>query len=297
MAKTAAQIIAEIAAQFPDNSTGAITPAILRSVTSDIVNSIMPTAPVTAGGLPSFDGTTGLLKDSGVVNGSAQWIVGQLTVPPANVRFQISDNPLAPVAPMSGITPQLLLGNTDGQRVVLQLQGSGNGEPSLILASHGGPPNAATASPSGTFLEFFGHFYAVTATPGFVRTAGGGFIIRSTENITTTSAGTAIDVYNTPTGTGVTQPGATFQSSGGFSVGTGTDPGLGNINMAGGVKPGSFTVGTLPTGATGLTVFASNCRMFNGTGTQEGAGVGTGGIVSYNGTAWKIAGTNVTAVA
>lgn len=63
------------------------------------------------------------------------------------------------------------------------------------------------------------------------------------------------------------------------------------------LTPASYTVGTLPSGAAGKTVFCSNVRVFNGTGTQEGAGVGTGGIVSYNGTAWKIEGTNVTAVA
>ncbi len=59
----------------------------------------------------------------------------------------------------------------------------------------------------------------------------------------------------------------------------------------------TYTVASLPAGSTGDTVFASNCRVFNGAGTQEGAGLGTGGLVTYNGTAWKIAGTNVTAVA
>lgn len=59
----------------------------------------------------------------------------------------------------------------------------------------------------------------------------------------------------------------------------------------------SYTVAALPAGTTGAMVFATNCRMFNGAGVQEGAGAGTGGLVTYNGTAWKIAGTNVTAVA
>jgi hypothetical protein len=60
----------------------------------------------------------------------------------------------------------------------------------------------------------------------------------------------------------------------------------------------SFTVGTLPSGAArGETVYASNCRVFNGAGVQERTGAGSGALVSYNGSAWKIAGTNVTAVA
>ena len=61
---------------------------------------------------------------------------------------------------------------------------------------------------------------------------------------------------------------------------------------------GAFAVSTLPAaGNAGRTAFASNCRMFNGTGSLEAAGAGTGGLVVDNGTAWKIAGTNVTAVA
>jgi hypothetical protein len=60
----------------------------------------------------------------------------------------------------------------------------------------------------------------------------------------------------------------------------------------------SYTVATLPTaGTAGRMAYASNCRAFNGAGTQEAAGAGTGSLVIDNGSAWKIAGTNVTAVA
>jgi hypothetical protein len=60
----------------------------------------------------------------------------------------------------------------------------------------------------------------------------------------------------------------------------------------------SYTVAALPTpGTAGRLAYASNLRVFNGAGTQEGAGLGTGGQVVDNGTNWKIAGTNVTAVA
>lgn len=60
----------------------------------------------------------------------------------------------------------------------------------------------------------------------------------------------------------------------------------------------SYTVATLPTpGTAGRLAYASNCRVFNGAGVQEGAGAGTGGTVVDNGSNWKIAGTNVTAVA
>ncbi|TDR90279.1 hypothetical protein [Enterovirga rhinocerotis] len=61
----------------------------------------------------------------------------------------------------------------------------------------------------------------------------------------------------------------------------------------------SFTVATLPAAnmQVGHTAWASNCRAFNGAGTQEGAGAGTGAVVTWNGSVWKIAGTNVTAIA
>ena len=38
---TRAQILAEIAAQFPDNTTGLITPAKLRQVVGDVTNSCL----------------------------------------------------------------------------------------------------------------------------------------------------------------------------------------------------------------------------------------------------------------
>ena len=38
---TRAQILAEIAAQFPDNTTGLITPAKLRQVAEDVTNSCL----------------------------------------------------------------------------------------------------------------------------------------------------------------------------------------------------------------------------------------------------------------
>lgn len=60
----------------------------------------------------------------------------------------------------------------------------------------------------------------------------------------------------------------------------------------------TYTVATLPDDPEeGERAYATDLRVFNGAGTQEGAGAGTGGLVTFNGTAWKIAGTNVTAVA
>ena len=58
------------------------------------------------------------------------------------------------------------------------------------------------------------------------------------------------------------------------------------------------TVAELGAGRVGDYAYAVDCRVFDGAGTQEGAGVGTGGLVSCNLLGvWKIVGTNVTAIA
>ena len=62
--------------------------------------------------------------------------------------------------------------------------------------------------------------------------------------------------------------------------------------------PQVYTVATLPTKAkVGDLAYASDCRVYNGTGTREGAGAGTGGLVTYSGSVWRVIGTNVTAAA
>lgn len=58
----------------------------------------------------------------------------------------------------------------------------------------------------------------------------------------------------------------------------------------------AYAVAALPSSglAAGTLAYASNGRMFNGAGTLEASGAGTGGMVCWNGTAWKISGTNQT---
>ncbi len=61
------------------------------------------------------------------------------------------------------------------------------------------------------------------------------------------------------------------------------------------IRARSYTVGTLPTPSTaGRIAWASNGRGFNGAGTLEGAGAGTGVLVVDTGSAWRVAGTNQT---
>lgn len=62
---TKAQLNAQIGVNFPDNTTFQITPLNERTIADNIVNSIMPTAPVVSGNLACYSGTTGLLQDCG----------------------------------------------------------------------------------------------------------------------------------------------------------------------------------------------------------------------------------------
>jgi hypothetical protein len=101
--KTKAQLNTEIGTSFPDNA--AITPQNLRNVSSDIVNSIMPTAPVVSGNLACFNGTTGLLQDCGNV------ITGPLTInsPTGTINKGLA---ITQTAPSSGAPVGPILFNT-----------------------------------------------------------------------------------------------------------------------------------------------------------------------------------------
>lgn len=68
------------------------------------------------------------------------------------------------------------------------------------------------------------------------------------------------------------------------------------IDTGGRINLRSYTVAGLPSSgvAAGTLAFASNGRMFDGAGSLEAAGAGTGGVVCWNGSDWKVAGTNQT---
>lgn len=78
----------------------------------------------------------------------------------------------------------------------------------------------------------------------------------------------------------------------------GDSPTFAGLVATGPIRVPSYTVAGLPAaGTAGRIAYASNGRAFNGAGVQEGAGAGTGTQVTDNGSAWKIAGTNVTVTA
>lgn len=64
------------------------------------------------------------------------------------------------------------------------------------------------------------------------------------------------------------------------------------------IQPPKYTVAELPpTARVGDQTYATDLCVFDGAGTQETTGNGTGGLVTYNGSNWVIAGTNVVASA
>lgn len=85
--KTKAQLTTEVSTTFPDNTSGAITPSGVRTFQNDLINSIMPTAPVVSGNLACFNGTTGLLQDCGLAPNS-------LSVDITNIASGVSGNVL-----------------------------------------------------------------------------------------------------------------------------------------------------------------------------------------------------------
>lgn len=78
--KTKSQLTTEVGTTFPDQTTGQITPSGVRTFQNDVINSIMPTAPVGNGNFAAFDGTTGLLKDSGI-SSSSQFVANANIIP------------------------------------------------------------------------------------------------------------------------------------------------------------------------------------------------------------------------
>lgn len=159
--------------------------------------------------------------------------------------------------------------------------------------------NGTIASPSAILsgsnigaLQFRGY----PSTGGWGATNNAQIQAMAAENFTSTQQGTSIALLNVLTGSLTVQTSVKAWGSGGVSVLANTDPGAGVFGVYGAIQIGSFTVATLPSAVNGRQVYCSNMRVFNGAGTLEGAGAGTGGMATYNG-AWKIAGTNITASA
>ena len=167
---------------------------------------------------------------------------------------------------------------------------------SMAAASYTSTATNAVLGSNGAGNVFLRPNGVASATGQLALGSGGALTVNGT--ITTTAGGSLTGTWsNMGTVTTIDINGGTVDGAviGGASAAAGT---FTTLTATTSVNLPVYTVAGLPAaGTAGRMAFASNLRVFNGAGTQEGAGVGTGGLVTDNGTAWKIAGTNVTAVA
>lgn len=173
--KTKSQINTEIGTNFPDNTAGQITPQNLRTVTGDIVNSTMPTAPVVPGNVPCFDGTTGLTKDCGAP------AVTSATSP---IQLGPSGVLSCPTCATSGNSPYVLPsdygitcdGTTDWHTQLQTMINASAGKTILIPAGPACATSVTLTLPSNTHIKGLGRESSIvksltaTANPLFAAT-------------------------------------------------------------------------------------------------------------------------------
>lgn len=166
----------------------------------------------------------------------------------------------------------------------------GGTTPSTVAATTLTTSSTIVASGTTTATRFITTGTGTATNPAIAVATAGALtgLYSSASNVMNFAINTASVGTVTATGLNAMAIGASTASTGAFTTVTAST----SVNLP------VYTVAGLPAaGTAGRMAFASNLRVFNGAGTQEGAGLGTGGTVVDNGTAWKISGTNVTAVA
>lgn len=194
----------------------------------------------------------------------------------------------------------------DAANSQIVLTSNGTGYPGITYAQARGTSTAQTATQSGDLIGAnfaYGYYTSGGTTYG----GGAGFTMTATNNFTSTTLGTRVDIYAVPTGSAAAAIGASVGA--GLMVGTTTDPGAGNYIGTGGALLYSGTA--VPAGGTagsGLKFSStSNLGLFFGSGAPtlsaaqgsvyirtDGSSTSTRFYVNTNGsTTW----TNVTTAA
>lgn len=272
--KTKAQLNTEIGITFPDQTSGQITPAGTRVFQTDLINSIMPTAPVVANNTVCFNGTTGLLKDCGVAPstlivgttvisaGSSTnvlfdnaGIVGEYTVSGSGSVAMTTGSTISG-ATISGSTlttatltaPAISSPNLTGTPIGSAASTTVNGvactlgNTCTITASAGTITPGVTTISSGTSN---GLLYDNAAVLGNLATANNGVVVTNGSGVP--SVGTTLPAafaLGTPTGTSLALGGATIGSD---ALGvTGTTTFNNNVKLNGISLSGTYTVGGTP---------------------------------------------------
>jgi hypothetical protein len=207
---------------------------------------------------------------AGNISTGQQWLLGGTAITPSTgVILTVSGATTSPPATGVSVNPVAEFLNVDGTpaRIYLRNFGTG-GQPAVNYFTARGTSAAPTATQSGDFLASnFGIGYATSGGAGYVTGAGGGFGVAATENYTSTSAGSKVVIFATPTGGASAGQVAFFFGSGGLGLNTNNDPGAGLIYQ----NSASFLMRT---------------KTSWNTGAAAGAGTLTNAPASGNPTKW-----------
>lgn len=200
------------------------------------------------------------LKSTGLMN------LGTDVAPLAGVLLTVNANAAALQAPIAGTVLQLSSADGANTRIGIDAFGT-NKNGSVIYRSARGTAASLTATQANDLLGAnFGFGYATSGGAGYVTNAGAGFFFAASENYTSSAAGASLTIVVTPTGTASQINAAVFNPSGGLSLNSATDPGIGglqvnaqqfNPNMAADTATADSTVCTATSGG----------KLLKGTGT------------------------------
>ncbi len=172
---------------------------------------------------------------AGQITTGQQWVLGTNTTPPASPVLTVTKN-AATLPGIGAATPLVLIAQADATQPTIAIQSfnASNAflQPGVILAKARGTAASPASVQSGDAVaSIFGFAYTTTTTPGYVTTAGAGFLMTATDNCTPTACGTRIDVDATAAGSATMGTPASFGA--GVMIGTTTDPGAGGLTATG----------------------------------------------------------------
>ena len=131
---TKSQLLNDVQTLFPDNTVGAITPSILRTFQTNLLNSSMPTAPTGTGAFACYTGTTGLLGNCTSPLGLSLGGTGAITQQGAATAVFPAPTRPGDIAYWTGTSWATVQGNNTGSQVLTE---SSAGVPSWATYTNG----------------------------------------------------------------------------------------------------------------------------------------------------------------